>query len=260
MLRVPHALYSSGILCLGAILIAAGPACAQSSAPAAPTDTPAPFFSASSPGPDLPAGWKNLPVAKGKLLTQYKLVSVSGATVIEADSVGSASALMHDGNMDLAQTPWLSWRWKVDHPVPKADNSVAALEDAPARLILIFDGDKSQLSFGDRTAARVAKSVGGQDLPYATLMYIWSTTAPVGNVIPNPHTDRIQMVVAAGGDASLGQWQSFNRNIADDFQSVFHEKPGKLLGYGVLTDSDNTNSTAHAWYGDIRFCHDKGGC
>jgi len=260
MLRVPRALVSSGILCLGAMLAANSPAYAQSSTPAAPADAPSPFFSASSPGPDLPAGWKNLPVAKGKVSTQYKLVSVSGATVIQADSVGSASALMHDGNTDLTQTPWLSWRWKVDHPVPKADNSVAALEDAPARLILIFDGDKSQLSLGDRTAARLAKSVGGQDLPYATLMYIWSTTAPVGNVIPNPHTDRIQMIVTAGGDASLGQWQSFNRNVADDFQSVFHEKPGKLLAYGVLTDSDNTNSTAQAWYGDIRFCHDKGGC
>jgi hypothetical protein len=38
-----------------------------------------------------------------------------------------------------------------------------------------------------------------------------------------------------------------------DFEKVFHEKPGKLTGYGILTDTDNTGAVARAWYGDIRF-------
>lgn len=255
MLRTPQALLNAGFLCLGAFM-ATAPAYAQSSAPAATAAAPVAAanadFSAATPGTELPPGWQNLPVARGKLSTRYTLVADGGATVIQADSTGSASALMHDGNFDVGASPWLNWRWKVDHPVPNADNTVAAQEDAPARLVLIFDGDKSRLPLGDRTAIHLAKAVGGQELPYATLMYIWSTNGPVGSVIQNPHTDRIQMIVAAGSD-TLGQWQTFKRNVADDYQRVFHEKPGKLLAYGVLTDSDNTNSSAQAWYGDIDF-------
>ena len=36
-----------------------------------------------------------------------------------------------------------------------------------------------------------------------------------------------------------------------DFELAFGEAPGALLGIAVMTDSDNTQSTAQAWYGDI---------
>ncbi|VVE72807.1 hypothetical protein PAN31117_04527 [Pandoraea anapnoica] len=210
-------------------------------------------FSKASPGNALPEGWKNLPVVSGKKLTAYTVVADGKRNVIEANSADSASALMAKGDgIDLNATPVVAWRWKVDKAIPNADNRVSDKEDAPARLVFFFDGDKSSLSFGDRAAMTLAKA-GGEDLPYATLMYIWSNDAPVGGVIQNPHTDRVQMLVVAGGDASLGKWQTFSRNVAADYERVYKEKPGKLLGYGIFTDSDNTHATAHAWYGDVRF-------
>ncbi|UVA78146.1 DUF3047 domain-containing protein [Pandoraea commovens] len=210
-------------------------------------------FSKASPGSALPEGWKNLPVVSGKKLTTYTVVADGKRSVIEANSTDSASALMAKGDgVDLNATPVVAWRWKVDRVIPGADNRVSDKEDSPARLVFFFDGDKSSLSFGDRATMTLAKA-GGEDLPYATLMYIWSNDAPVGGVIQNPHTDRVQMLVVAGGDASLGKWQTFSRNVAADYERVYKEKPGKLLGYGIFTDSDNTHATAHAWYGDVRF-------
>ncbi|AKC72664.2 DUF3047 domain-containing protein [Pandoraea oxalativorans] len=210
-------------------------------------------FSKASPGSALPTGWQNLPVVSGKKLTAYTVVADGKRNVIEANSVDSASALVAKGDgIDLNVTPVVAWRWKVDKAIPGADNLASDKEDAPARLVFFFDGDKSSLSFGDRAAMTLAKA-GGEDLPYATLMYIWSNDAPVGGVIQNPHTDRVQMMVVAGGDASLGKWQTFSRNVAADYERVYKEKPGKLLGYGIFTDSDNTHATARAWYGDVRF-------
>lgn len=210
-------------------------------------------FSKASPGSALPAGWQNLPVVKGKKLTAYTVVADGKRNVIEANSSDSASALMAKGDgIDLSATPIVAWRWKVDKIIPGADNRVSEKEDSPARLVFFFDGDKASLPFGDRAAMTLAKA-GGEDLPYATLMYIWSNDAPVGDVIQNPHTDRVQMLVVAGSDASLGKWQTFSRNVAADYERIYKEKPGKLLGYGVFTDSDNTHASAHAWYGDIRF-------
>jgi len=35
------------------------------------------------------------------------------------------------------------------------------------------------------------------------------------------------------------------------YELAFGEAPGALLGIAVMTDSDNTQSTAQAWYGEI---------
>ncbi|WP_408352693.1 DUF3047 domain-containing protein [Paraburkholderia aromaticivorans] len=210
-------------------------------------------FSTIEPATSLPEGWKNLPVAHGKTMTQYTLVSDGHTTVLQADANRSASALMHEGNIDLGRTPVVTWRWKAEKPIDGADNRVGSKEDAPARLVFLFDGDKSKLSFFDRAKMDLAKRLGGEELPYATLMYIWSTTAAPGTVIANPHTDRVQMIVVSGLSGDPGQWQSLRRNIVQDYERVFHEPPGRINGYGLLTDTDNTGTTTRAWYGDVEF-------
>jgi hypothetical protein len=91
-------------------------------------------------------------------------------------------------------------------------------------------------------APRCGAACPGDKLPYATLMYIWTNSAPPGTVIENPHSSRVQMIVVG---SEVGKWQSLRRNVASDFEKVFHEKPGKLTGYGILTDTDNTGA-AHA--------------
>jgi len=205
------------------------------------------------PGAPLPAAWKNLPVLPGKAMTQYTPVRDDSTTVLQAEADHSASALMHEGNIDLARTPVVAWRWKAEGPIAGADNSVGSKEDAPARLVFLFDGDKTKLSLLDRTSMNLAKHVGGQEMPYATLMYIWSTSAAPGGVIANPHTGRVQMIVISGQPGDAGKWQSLRRNIVEDYQKVFHEPPGRMTAYGLLTDTDNTGSSTRAWYGDIQF-------
>ncbi|MCO4864502.1 DUF3047 domain-containing protein [Cupriavidus sp. WGlv3] len=204
------------------------------------------------PGGALPTDWKNLPVAEGKARTEYQLVAEDGRTVLRAQANGSASALMHAGDVDLSRTPVVAWRWKADGAIPGADNRDGAREDAPARLVFFFDGDTSKLSLGERAAMQLARTVAGEELPYATLMYVWSTSAAPGSVIPNPHTGRVQMIVVSGAD-DAGKWQNLRRNLARDYERVFHEPPGPLKAYGIMTDTDNTHAATRAWYGDIRF-------
>ncbi|KAF7964194.1 hypothetical protein AWV80_01865 [Cupriavidus sp. UYMU48A] len=186
-------------------------------------------------------------------MTRYTLAEDGGTTVLQADANASASALLHEGNIDLSRTPVVAWRWKAQAPIEGADNSEGAREDAPARLVFFFAGDKDKLSLGDRASIQLAKSLGGEDLPYATLMYIWSVNAAPGSVIANPHTARVQMIVVSGQPGDAGQWQTLRRNIVQDYERVFHEPPGRITGYGLLTDTDNTRATTRAWYGDMRF-------
>jgi hypothetical protein len=214
-------------------------------------DTKLPLFSANPPG-GLPGGWEPLIVLPTKKLTDYRLATDRGRTVLHASSASASSGLMHHVSIDASERPWLSWQWRVDKLIKTADNTRRTTEDSPVRIVLGFDGDKDSLPFADQIMFETAKLLTGRDMPYATLMYIWENKVPVGTVISNSRSGRIQKLVAASGPEGIGQWREFTRNIVEDYENAFGEKPGRLVGIGVLTDTDNTGETAEAWYGDIR--------
>jgi hypothetical protein len=219
-------------------------------------DTKLAIFSANSPA-GLPSGWEPLIVLRTKKLTDYQLVSDQGRTVLHAKADSAASGLIHHVSIDSRKYPWLNWQWKVNKLIKTADNTRRATEDSAVRIVLGFDGDKDTLPFGDQIMFETAKILTGRDVPYATLMYIWENKAPVGTVIPNSRTGRIQKLVVASGPAGIGQWRELTRNIVEDYEKAFGEKPGRLIGVGVLTDTDNTGETVEAWYGDIRLLREQ---
>lgn len=208
-------------------------------------------FSGNTAG-TLPPEWQPLIILRTKKPTEYQLVTDEGRTVLRARAAGASSALMHALDVDAHEQPWLSWEWKIAGLVQAADNTHRATEDSPVRIVLGFDGDKDGLPFKEQVLFETAKVVTGHDFPYATLMYIWENRLPVGTVIDSHHSSRIKMMVAASGPEGVGQWLRLQRNIVADYEKAFGEKPGRLLGVGVLTDTDNTGETVEAWYGDIR--------
>ena len=241
--RMLHVALASGVL---AFLPTA-----DADAPAAPPGQPAPF-SAMHAGRSL-APWTVVSIGFAKHPTHYDLVDDRGNIVLHAVADNAASGLAYPMHAELRDAPVVSWRWKIAGVIAGADPHVASREDAPARVVLEFDGDRSRLPLVDRGIYGLAKRAAGRALPYATLMYIWSNDERVGTVIANPHTRRIQMIVASSGTAGVDQWQSLARNARADFVRAFGEEPGTLTAVGVLTDSDNTDGHAEAWYGDIRF-------
>jgi hypothetical protein len=71
-------------------------------------------------------------------------------------------------------------------------------------------------------------------------------------VIRSPRTERVRKLVVESGSRKLNQWLDYERNIRADFERAFGEKPGALVGIGIMSDSDNTRSTSRAWYGPLR--------
>jgi hypothetical protein len=210
-------------------------------------------FSANAAGEELPSGWRPWGVTRFKRATEYRLVRADGRTVVRASATSSASGLVHPLDIDPDEYRLLHWHWKVDQLIAKADNTQKHAEDSPVRLVVSFDGDMEKLDFSDRMFFDQIRAFTGQQLPYATLMYIWENRAPKGTVIPNRHTSRIKMIVAESGRDKLGTWQEETRNIRDDFRRAFGEEPGRIRAIGIMTDTDNTGENVHAYYGDITF-------
>ncbi|MCC6610213.1 MAG: DUF3047 domain-containing protein [Burkholderiales bacterium] len=214
-------------------------------------------FSSAPPGATLPPGWRRWQVAGFKKPTEYRLVEQGGRAVVSAYAHGSASGLVYPVSVDLREHPYLHWHWMVPALIPSADNTRRQTEDSPVRVMVAFDGDKSQLPFEDRIRFDQFRMITRQELPYATLVYIWENRVPKETVIASAHTSRIQMIVVESGDANVGRWPEYLRDVREDYRRAFGEEPGPVRSVGIMTDSDNTGEEARGYYGDIRFLRQR---
>ena len=243
-----------GLAAAAFIVFAAGCATVSERSPDTVTLPYVSGFSESKAGQEVPQGWEEWTLSKFKKPTQYKLVQDGGRTVIKAHAEASASGLVHRlKNLDPKAYPLLTWRWKVTDLIPGADNTRKNTEDSPVRVVVSFEGDLEKLDFDDRIFFDQIRALTGQQLPYATLMYIWENRVPKGTVVPNLHTSRIKMIVAESGREKVGLWQDVTRNVYQDFKRAFGEEPGRITSIGIMTDTDNTGENVHAYYGDIVF-------
>jgi hypothetical protein len=188
----------------------------------------------------------------GKLRTAFRLENHQGRASLRADSERSASMLRQKLQIAPERLNRLVFEWQVQDLIANADMRERETEDSPVRLILAFDGDRSQFSAKNAMLSELSRVLTGEEMPYATLMYVWSNQLPVGTVIINPRTDRVRKIVVESGPQRLKQWVHYERQIRADFEKAFAEPPGALIGLAIMTDTDNTQGQARAWYGEIR--------
>jgi hypothetical protein len=245
-------------LSLAAAALALGGCSSVGPAPGAPQIA---LFSANWSGRELPEGWQPWLITRAKAPTRYELVvdPQTQGVVLHAAAAKSASGLAYRLDVDPQQQPRVRWDWRVVDLIDTADNTDPHAEDAPVRLMLFFDGDRASLPAREQILMDTAKLLTGQDVPYSTLVYVWENRQPVGTIIPNTHTRQVKMLVAGSGADRLGQWQRLERNYVDDYRRAFGAEPRRLVGVGILTDTDNTGERTEAYYGDIQLLPPGGG-
>jgi Protein of unknown function (DUF3047) len=222
------------------------------SAPWAPPMPPEP---ASVPAP-VPVQRANLSdwmeyVIPGKRSTRYTPLVLDGRPVVHAASDSAASVFRRRVRVEPAELGTLRFSWRVEELIKAADLNEADSADSPVRLILAFDGDHKRLSLRNRLSFDLAHAISGETPPFATLMYVWDNKAPLESVIHSGRTDRVRKIVLESGAARLGRWCHYERDIIADYRKTFGEEPGPLVSVALMTDADNTRSTAEAWYGEV---------
>lgn len=218
----------------------AGPGLDSPGRPAAPVAEPA----ASSDG------WHPV-LLPGKAPTRYAVTQKDGRWAVSARAESSASMWRRRVSVPADQLGEARFAWWVENLPAGAHVGDADHEDAAARVIFAFEGDLEKLSPRNRAMFDLARALTGEYPPYATLMYVWDSRAPVGSVVVNPRTDRVRKIVLDSGPAELGRWREHRRQLAEDFRRAFGEEPGRLVAIAVMTDGDNTRTRSQAWYGAI---------
>lgn len=188
----------------------------------------------------------------GKRSEPFEPVSVLGQPALRVRANNSVSILRQRFTDGIPAVAQLTFSWRVDALPSHSDLRDPQAEDAPVRIVLAFGGNRALLNARTHRLSELSRLLTGEELPYATLAYVWSASEPLETVVPNPRTDRIRKLVVETGEASLGQWRRYERDVRADFQRVFGENPGPLLAVALMTDTDNTSSRLQAWYGSLR--------
>jgi Protein of unknown function (DUF3047) len=188
----------------------------------------------------------------GKQSTQFHYARTEGRDAMVATANSSASMLRKAVRIEPTELGNVRFSWKVPDLIAQADMAMRDSDDSPVRVVLAFEGDRTKFTPKNAMLSELAQVLTGEPMPYATLMYVWCNRREPGSVIVNPRTDRIRKLVVESGRSHLNQWMDYERDVRADYEKVFGEAPGALIGIAIMTDSDNTRSQAKAWYGPIR--------
>ncbi len=187
----------------------------------------------------------------GKKPTMYGYTRENGQIALTAQANSSASMLRLPVRVEPADLGLLRFSWLVPQLIEQADMTTRDADDAPVRVVLAFEGDRSKFSAKNAMLSDLSRAIFGEELPYATLMYVWCNKCPLASVITNSRTDRVRKLVIETGSAQLNQWLKYERDVKSDFERAFGEPAGALVGIAIMTDTDNTQSSAKALYGPL---------
>lgn len=188
----------------------------------------------------------------GKSFAPFEKSLRQGRPALQVAAHRSVSVLRQQFSPPLPAVGVLDFSWRVDALPEGSDLKDASTTDAPVRILLAFDGDRSRWSARTHRLSELTQLMTGEALPYATLSYVWSRDDLPESVLHNPRTDRIRKLVVESGAGHLGQWRDYRRDVRADFIRAFGEEPGPLVAVALMTDTDNTGSSLRAWYGPMR--------
>jgi Protein of unknown function (DUF3047) len=231
----------------------AGAATISSAAqPAAPSALLAPIV---GPGSTPPPPWTVATLPRQTLpVTRFAVVDVDGerALAIEADaSYGNlVHALAAEAGAAAARGATLAWRWRVDETLANSELRRRAGDDTNAKVCVLFDLPLARVPLSERFLVQIARQRSGENLPAATICYVWEPRLPRDLALDNAYSRRVRYLVLRGEGDLAGRWEDERREIAADFRRLFGDESPEvpaIIAVAVGADADNTQGRSRAY-------------
>lgn len=188
--------------------------------------------------------WKEK-VFRGKVLyvIEAEGPELDGEKILLAQSNRTCSGLFYEVKFHPDNRPMISWKWKVTKFPKRRDVKVTESEwieqdDFAARFYVIFP-----------------------KFPFTktkSLEYVWDEKLPKGTIMRSPFFKNIMLFVIRSGMGKTGEWIFEERDVYEDYKLAFGRTPESSVGaIAIMTDSDNTLSTAEACYDEIKVGYEK---
>ena len=182
----------------------------------------------------IPTGWKGQNWGSPKY--DFTTETDGAKKVLHMKSANDGSTISKDikGRVNLKETPFLEWSWKVTVLPKGADACTKATDDEAAQVYVVWP------RFPEAVRSRI-------------LGYVWDTTKPVGTMCKSEKTGTVTYIVVRSGCAELGKWLTERRNVADDFRKAYGDTPDDPAAVSLAIDSNDTQSTAESFIGPLFF-------
>jgi hypothetical protein len=207
-----------------------------------------------------PAPWQELRFDDDIPPTRYRVTPWDGAAAVEAVADASMSLLARPLAIDLARTPVLCWRWRIDGVVASADMATRAGDDYAARVYVAFALPPESLDAATRGGLALAQMLYGREVPDGALNYVWDNRHPIGTQQANSYTDQARMIVLRSGNAEAGTWVEERRDVLRDATAAFGTDRAQATLLALGTDTDNTGERARAGFADLHFVARDAAC
>lgn len=209
----------------------------------------APIAAAAGEAPSPPWAYAGLPAQKPPP-TRFRVRELEGRRVLQVEAERSYGNLVHA--VASPSAGMLSWRWRVDTPLPAADLRSKEGDDTALKVCALFELPRERVPFVERQLLRLAESRFGEPLPNATLCYVWDPSWPRGSVVPNAYTKRVRFITVGGAP---GSWLSERHDLAAGFVRAFGDESREvppLRAILVGADADNTGGRSVGWIDALR--------
>ena len=181
----------------------------------------------------LPLLWK-LRVNAGE--ADARISMEGGESAFYLRSLNASFALERELSVNTGDYPYLNWTWKVLTIPPRGDLRKRSQNDQALQLLVAFEGGK-------------------------ILSYVWDSNAPEGTVadesIGLPLFITVKVIVVKSGPADKGTWLKISRNLYEDYKKMFGEKPRKVRGLRIQSNSQYTGACAEGLVKRIVFSRDE---
>ena len=170
----------------------------------------------------------------------YTVESEEG--VLSAQSKEACSGLFYRISFSPKKFPMISWRWSV---IKFPEKRLTDIKEA---------NDKKGWIEKDDYAARVYVIFPSLNFRRTKCIeYVWDQDMAEGTIMTSPYFKNIKIIVAESGKGNVGKWVLEKKNIYEDYKKVFGSPPRSNVGaIAIMTDTDNTSSTAEALYREIK--------
>jgi Protein of unknown function (DUF3047) len=166
----------------------------------------------------------------------YRVEAEGAQRFLRAEAKGTGiQAGRETPNWDIPKYPILTWSWRPREFPQGADERQPASNDSALAVYVAVPNSK----------IRGPKAV----------KYVWSEKVPVGTRLESNGGLTQGRVLRTGASASRDVWVEERVNALQDWKTAFKDSDTpKVGGIAVLTDSDDTKSTASGDYRNFRAC------
>ena len=163
----------------------------------------------------------------------YSIQEMDGLRFLHAIARGLGIQAAKQYEWDPRTYPILAWSWRPIEFPAGSDERQSKTNDSAVSVYAVFPHS-----------------------PFAvkSLKYIWSAVVPVGTRLTSS-AGLTQARIIRSGASLKGQWTEERVNVLEDYKKYFDDSEiSKAAGIAVLTDSDDTQSTAQGDYANFRLC------